>query len=439
MDQDDTSEAPISSLMETSDSIEGQVTLTEKEIPAELSAKQVSIDGSNKEGFEQQSTLDVPTDEPSVVNPTENIIKSSEIGIEPPPCLDGVAEKEAVTDSLPMDSSDKEEPASVSREAEASKDIPESSNPKAAKLLVGEQKSSAIVLEQKDICDRMDSSTCSKVSMEKTGVKTNSDLINSLQQMVPISQNNLPSTASTMESEETKSADPMFHDRISVPEQTQQVDENSQEPLDTSAQSGMDPECLDVQGNIENVQDSLENAGVSAEVSGCNSIDGSQQNSDSILSDSQEKRFDVQDGKLLPKIEPKDSEEISDCCVILEVNPKLSKVPELIDLESSNEECDQQAAKLEMETSENSEHCAPLSESGEEKCDSLLVGENRASTPCKIQFGEFIVLSETTEDSSGIDADSRASINSSSEMSSGDRLVVVEEAPGDETETNKIV
>jgi hypothetical protein len=327
----------------------------------------------------------------------------------------------------------------VSREAEASKDIPESSNPKAAKLLVGEQKSSAIVLEQKDVCDRMDSSTCSKVSMEKTGVKTNSDLINSLQQMVPISQNNLPSTASTMESEETKSADPMFHDRISVPEQTQQVDENSQEPLDTSAQSGMDPECLDVQGNIENVQDSLENAGVSAEVSGCNSIDGSQQNSDSNLSDSQEKRFDVQDGILLPKIEPKDSEEISDCCVILEVNPKLSKVPELIDLESSNEECDQQAAKLEMETSENSEHCAPLSESGEEKCDSLLVGENRASTPCKIQFGEFIVLSETTEDSSGIDADSRASINSSSEMSSGDRLVVVEEAPGDETETNKIV
>ncbi|XP_046444880.1 uncharacterized protein LOC124194642 isoform X2 [Daphnia pulex] len=408
MDQDDTSEAPISSLMETSDSIEGQVILTEKEISVELSAKQVSIDGSNKEGFEQRSTLDVQTDEPSVVNPTENIIKSNEIGIEPPPCLDGVAEKAAVPDSLPMDSSDKEEPASVSREAEASKDIPESSNPKAAQLLVGEQKSSAIVLEEKDVCDRMDSSTCSKISMEKTDVKTNSNLINSFQQMVPISQNNLPSTASTVESGETKSADPMFHDRISVPEQTQQVDENSQ-------------------------------AGVSAEVSGCNSIDGSQQNSDSNLSDSQEKRFDVQDGILLPKIEPKDSEEIGDCCVILEVNPKLSKVPELIDLESSNEECDQQAAKVEMETSENSEHCEPLSESGEEKCDSLLVGENRASTPCKIQFGEFIVLSETTEDSSGIDADSRASINSSSELSSGERLVVVEEAPGDETETNKIV
>jgi hypothetical protein len=121
------------------------------------------------------------------------------------------------------------------------------------------------------------------------------------------------------------------------------------------------------------------------------------------------------------------------------VNPKLSKVPELIDLESSNEECDLQDTepKKQMEVSENSKHSVTLSEGDEEKCDSLHVGDNRSSTP-KIQFGEFIVLSETAEDSSGIDADSCTSTNSTSEQSSGERLVAVEETPGDEAATNQI-
>jgi hypothetical protein len=258
--------------------------------------------------------------------------------------------------------------------------------------------------------------------------------------MVPISQNDLPSSAVTRTIDETNDSGPECKSSVSVPEQIQQVDENSQDQLDSSPKTGIDSECLDVQGNIENVvQDPLEHSGVSGNVSECN-IDVSLQDSSSKSGDGQEKRLNVIDGALLPKIEPKDPEDpINDCCVILEVNPKLSKVPELIDLESSNEECDLQDTepKKQMEVSENSKHSVTLSEGDEEKCDSLHVGDNRSSTP-KIQFGEFIVLSETAEDSSGIDADSCTSTNSTSEQSSGERLVAVEETPGDEAATNQI-
>ena len=181
-------------------------------------------------------------------------------------------------------------------------------------------------------------------------------------------------------------------------------------------------ESSDTQANIENVENSAENSGTSKR-SEFTTIDGSsQQEYDAISEADGEERRGVG-----PKVKVEPIDELIDDCVILAVNPKSTIEPEIIDLEPPSEDSNQTRAEM---PSENIENVIGLSEF-DEKCDSLL-GDNRSSTPCNkksseisVQLCDFIVLSETNDDSF-IDADStnsRTSVTSSELDSSRERLI----------------
>lgn len=255
-------------------------------------------------------------------------------------------------------------------------------------------------------------------------------LVNVPEQVMPISQTNVSSSSPVPVASKADSIGAKFSQELIRMEEIQQVHINVQDHSASSGKTviGRNPEgSMDVEASVENGRDlisQMESYSDKSEMLGKtleSATAFSQQNSDADESQEKTAGLSEKDGGLLPKVEPKDSDDATnECCVILEVNPKLDKIPELIDLESSGEDSDPSTIQLRM---------SPNSESVEEKCGRVLSDANRSSTPCNIQFGEFIVLSETREDSY-VETDN-PSTDSSSGTPSQERRGAVKKAPPD--------
>lgn len=317
------------------------------------------------------------------------------------------------------------------------------SNPseKLAPHTVGASSKLTDLPDEKDVSDQMDlepETVCQTDSISSSSVNVQA-------QLLAISQTDACSPSTVPVSSEADSEAAKSNQKLIGQKQIHQLDTNSQDHRNSLVKAVMEGDQKespnlnhsDAEANVENVQDFIvrtESSSNKSKISDKISEPAtcSQQHSDLNRDESQEKTSaNEENGGLLPKLEPISEDPTNDCCVILEVNPKLDKIPELIDLESSGEESNPPTVESRM--SQNSEN----NESVDEKCDCLSDGANRSSTPCGIRFGEFIVLSETHEDSC-IDTDSHTSNNSSSETSSGERGVAVKEATADEASTSQV-
>ncbi|XP_057379024.1 uncharacterized protein LOC130701093 isoform X2 [Daphnia carinata] len=324
--------------------------------------------------------------------------------------------------------------------ADTSKDVPENYKSTHSKKLAAntvDALSKHVVPEEKDLSDQMN---LKPETVCQTDFVSSSS-VNVPAQLLPISQtdaccSSTVPVSSAADGKEVKSNQKLIDEKL-----VHQLDTNVQKCaifIEKAVMEGDQKGFLDAEANVENTQDFnvrtisfTKNSKISGQIS--EPATCSEQPSDLNRNESEEKTpANEEKGRLLPKLEPIYPEDpTNDCCVILEVNPKLDKIPELIDLESSAEDCNPPTVDSRM--SQNSEN----TESVEEKCDSLYGSANRSSTPCGIRFGEFIVLSETHEDSC-IDTDSSTSVNSSLETSSGERRVDVKDAPADEASTSQV-
>lgn len=177
-------------------------------------------------------------------------------------------------------------------------------------------------------------------------------------------------------------------------EDDQKISDNSADILNLS------------QVTVENLDIATSDSGKESQNSNVNT----QQEPTSSTENDDEQQKSITEGneRLIPKIEPKDENknvEPQECCVILEVNPKLNKVVEIIDLESSGDEADHPKGKTSDESAVNKEvknstvlpaneeqSTLPISDEPSSTCD-------KSSPEISVQLSDFIVLSEANDDS----------------------------------------